>query len=198
MRVHPPVGAGHPHSGRIFRKVRGVGRVLKEFTVAQTGAVHPGDGKVQVPLTGEVTEEEGGRQKRRVWFAVVRVRDKSVKQVAHEIQRNCEAGEPAEKHHDSVIAPVAARVRENLSFILHLKTTARGHRRSSDFYAVSAHSRTTLRRGGRGRDLKIQPRGSTFMTHLLPRDRAISFRVLPHSWSPGELSVNDITLMTCD
>lgn len=75
MGVLPAFGAGDPLPGHIFGKVRGVGCVLEQFTVAEAGAVHPGDGVVQVPLFGEVTEEEGGGQELRVGFAVVRVRD---------------------------------------------------------------------------------------------------------------------------
>lgn len=103
---------------------------------------------------------------------MVRVRDECVKHVAEQIQRDGETGEPAEHDHDSVIAPIAPGVRENLSFIIHLKSTARGNRRSEDFYAVRAHSRTTLKQAGReGADLRVtQPRGSTFMTHLLLGD----------------------------
>lgn len=82
MSVLPPLGAGNPLPGHIFGEVRGVGRVLEEFTVAETGAVHPGDGEVEVALSGEVTEKEGGGKELRVRFAVVRVRDQSVKNVA--------------------------------------------------------------------------------------------------------------------
>lgn len=75
MGVLPPFGAGHPLPGHIFGEVRGVGRVLKQLTVAEARAVHPGDGEVEVSLSGEVAEEESGGQKQRVGFAVVRVRD---------------------------------------------------------------------------------------------------------------------------
>lgn len=102
---------------------------------------------------------------------MVRVRDECVKHVAEQIQRDGETGEPAEHDHDSVIAPIAPGVRENLSFIIHLKSTARGNRRSEDFYAVRAHSRTTLKQAGRGRILgSHSPGESTFMTHLLLGD----------------------------
>lgn len=60
--VLPPFGAGHPHPGHIPGEVRAVGRVPEELTVAEPGAVDPGDGEVQVPLPGEVAEEERGGQ----------------------------------------------------------------------------------------------------------------------------------------
>ncbi len=82
MSVLPPFGAGHSLPGHIFGEVRGVGRVLKQLAVAEAGAVHPGDGEVEVSLSGEVAEEESGRQELRVGFAVVRVRDQGEKHVA--------------------------------------------------------------------------------------------------------------------
>lgn len=136
MGVLPPSGAGHPLPGHILRKVRSVGWVLKKFTVAQAGAVHPGDGEVEVSLPGEVAEEEGGGQKLRVGLTVVRVRDKSVKNVAKQIQHDSEVREPTEDDYNSVVASIASGVRENLRLIIHLKrsvccnrwfTAAAGH-----------------------------------------------------------------------
>lgn len=101
---------------------------------------------------------------------MVRVRDECVKHVAEQIQRDGETGEPAEHDHDSVIAPIAPGVRENLSFIIHLKSTARGNRRSEDLRSESAQPHDA-EAGRQGADLRVtQPRGSTFMTHLLLGD----------------------------
>lgn len=82
MRELPALGAGHLLLRHVFREVRGVGRILEEFTAAEAGAVHPGDGEVQVPLAAQVAQEEGGGQQLRVGLAVVRVRDAGVKHVA--------------------------------------------------------------------------------------------------------------------
>lgn len=121
MGVLPPFGAGHPHPGHIPGEVRAVGRVPEELTVAEPRAVDPGDGEVQVPFPGEVAEEERGGQQQRIRSAVVRVRNQSVEHVAEQIQHDGEAGEPAEHDHDSVVASVAAGVRENLRLVVHLR-----------------------------------------------------------------------------
>lgn len=96
MGVLPPYGAGHPLPVHLIRKVRRVSGVLEQLTVAESGAVHPGDGEVQVPLSGEVAGEESGGQELRVRLAVIRVRNKSVKNVAEQIQHDGEVREPAE------------------------------------------------------------------------------------------------------
>ena len=111
--------------------------------MAEAGAVHPGDGEVEVALSGEVAEEEGGGQQLRVRLAVVRVRDQGEEDVAEEVQHDREVGEPAEHDHDAVVAAVAAGVREDLRLVIHEKGSGgacvRGHG------AVRAH---TPARGG--------------------------------------------------
>lgn len=82
MRELPAFGARHLLLWHVFREVRGVRRILKQFTVAEAGAVHPGDGEVKVSLTAQVAQQEGGGQQLRVGFAVVRVGDAGVKHVA--------------------------------------------------------------------------------------------------------------------
>lgn len=121
MVILPPFGTGHPLPRHMFGKLRCVGRILKKFTVAPAGAVHPGDGEVEVSLPGEVTEKEGGGQKLWVGLTVVRVRDKSVKNIAKQIQHDREVGEPAKEDHDSVVASITTGVRENFRLIIHLK-----------------------------------------------------------------------------
>ena len=87
--------------------------------MAEAAAVHPGDGEVQVPLSGEAAGEESGGEKLRIGFAVIRFRDMSEKDVAKKIQHDRKVGEPAEKHHESVVASIAADVRENPCLIIH-------------------------------------------------------------------------------
>lgn len=82
VRELPAFGARHLLLRHVFREVRGVGRILEELTVAEAGAVHPGDGEVQEPLAAQVAQEQGGGQQLRVGFAVVRLRDARVKHVA--------------------------------------------------------------------------------------------------------------------
>lgn len=87
--------------------------------MTEAAAVHPGDGEVQVPLSGEVVGEESGGQKLRVGFAMIRFRDMSEKNVAKKIQHDRKVGEPAEKHNESVVASIAADVRENPCLKIH-------------------------------------------------------------------------------
>lgn len=89
-RELPAFGARHLPFGHVFREVRDVGWILKQFAVAEAGAVYPGDGEVEVSLTRQVAQEEGGGQKLRVGFAVVRVGDSGVKHVAHQVHRDRE------------------------------------------------------------------------------------------------------------
>lgn len=130
MGVLPSIGARDPLPGHIVGKVRGVGRVLKQLTVAETRAVDPGDGEVQVPLSGEVAEEERGGQQLRVGFAVVRIRDLGVKNVADQIQHDGEVRKPAEHDYDPVVSSVSAGVREDLGLIVDLRSRVRGDRRT--------------------------------------------------------------------
>lgn len=146
--VLPPSCAGHPLPGHIFREVRGVGGVLKQFTVAEAGAVHPGDGEVKVALPGEVAEEESGRQELRVGLAVVRVRDEGVKHVADQVQHDREVRKPAEDDHESVVTAVAAGAGKNLGLVLHSKTRLDGVSQPSGQCAKCARARQP---GGAGK-----------------------------------------------
>lgn len=136
MRELPAFGARHLLFGHVFSDVRDVGGVLEELTVAEAGAVHPGDGEVEVSLARHVAQQEGGGQQLRVRLAVVRVRDPGVKHVADQVQRDREGGEPAADHHQSVVPSVAAGPGQNLGVIIQ-ELEARARRRWRDHCAES-------------------------------------------------------------
>lgn len=60
--IPPAPGTRHPRPVRTLGEVGPVPRVLVKLTVAQSGAVQPRHGEVEVSLCGEVAEEEGGGQ----------------------------------------------------------------------------------------------------------------------------------------
>lgn len=149
-RELPAFGARHLPFGHVFREVRDVGWILKQFAVAEADAVYPGDGEVEISLTRQVAQEEGGGQKLRVGFAVVRVGDSGVKHVAHQVHRDREGGKPAADDHESVVASVPAGAGQNLGVIIHV-LAARGGRRLCDHCAEGAQLNGPATRNGRGK-----------------------------------------------
>lgn len=59
MRVLPAPGAADSLPGHGAGEVGGVVGVLVELTAAQAASGLPRDGEVQVPLCGQVAEQEG-------------------------------------------------------------------------------------------------------------------------------------------
>lgn len=115
FRIFPSFRAWHSFSWYVVRDIRVVGRVPVQLAVTQSCSfLVPRNGKVEVGLFGEITEEKPRRQKAWVGFAVVRLGSQSVENITEKVNCHGEVWEPAENSHNATVSPIAAYLWENL------------------------------------------------------------------------------------